>query len=166
LEKPQIFNRIGWYVSGSGTEPWVKFGFYATDWKNIANFPYPGKLIWGMPTWAYIFGSGEHIQGPFDPPIILPGKELIWACQAGWRTGTALESGCTSLDDYDVNPGNGKCGMPNVLGYAGPDSLVFQNCYWWLTSPPANDYSLPDPFPTSDVTLSYQHLPCFGWRFA
>lgn len=165
LPKATRFNWVGWYVNGIGTQTYLRFGFYATDPLNKTDFPYPGKLIWGMPSWRLIGSSGYQQDGAYDPPIILPGNQLIWACQSGYTLHSlGMEGGITCHGDYDVNPGFGKVGVPNVLGVASAGDEYFSSCYF--ATGLGDNYSWPNPFPTSSVSITDRNLPLFGFRLA
>jgi len=159
LPKTARFNWIGWYVNGTDATAFIKFGFYATDPLNKTDFPYPGKLIWGMPTWRAISSTGYQQDGAYSPPIILPGNQLVWACQSVYGSGGGT---LTCHDDSDVNPGFGKVGVPNILGVAAAGGEPFSNCYW--ATGLGSAYSWPDPFPTSSVVLANRNIPIFGFR--
>lgn len=163
LPKTISFFSIGWRVYRGINNTYVKFGFYATDPTNLSSYPYPGKLIWGMSNWRLLYPAGEHTDGDYDPPIILPGNELIWAVQAGYTTNELGPGGSIiGIEDINYNPGNHYCAIPNILGYSSIVDPYFSNCYVYVPNPQLRNFPLPDPFPTEDVYLMDSEIPLFG----
>lgn len=162
LPKATRFTRLGWYVGGISTTTYLRFAFYATDPLNRASFPFPGKLIWGMAAWWYLNSSGFITDGDYSPPVILPGNQLIWAVQAGYDTVGTPNGTVTTVPATDSNAGLSRVGVPNILGVAAAGDETAANCYWATAL--GDNYALPNPFPTANITLTARALPMFGFQ--
>lgn len=161
LPKPLQFNRIAWRTNGVGTVTYIRFGFYETDPLNKTDFPYPGKLIWGMPNWVLINTMGQMTDGDYAPAVTLPGNQLLWAAQAGYTTYTyGMEGSLLGIGSSDVNTGISQVDHGNILGAASAGAVGFTNSYWATNL--GDNYAWPNPFPTSNVLMDSQFLILFG----
>src|SRR4030067_1400598 len=110
-------DRLAYFTSTLSATTFFKIGFYTTSHDFIS--PWPGRLIWEEPSWIQLNAvpAGLWTDGDFNPPIFLPGNELLWyafGCYDASTPGGSLYA----IQAYTSGAAFATTAVPNIFGYS------------------------------------------------